>query len=317
MLIIVYDNNFRALLLKHFKLAINMQKSNLSWYLILIATFIIWGTQHPVLKILSDKIDPFLFNFLRYSIAGLALAPFILKNKISVEKRDLTRILFLGFFGIALFGILNFVGVKLSTATNNAILLNSWPLLAVFLAPLLIGEKITKKVVVATLIGFAGVVLIITQGKGIGIDNLLKSEFFLGNILILLSGLCLALYSIFSKRFIKKYGSLNITFYAIVAASITLLFLSILGQKLFLINQISLNSAFLILWVALPTTALTYVIWFKSIDKIGLVKTNSFFFLIPASGILASTIFLNEKITYFTVLGTLLILSGIYTLQRN
>lgn len=292
-----------------------MQKGNIFWYTILITTFIIWGTQHPPLKILSDKIDPFLFNFLRYSIAGLALAPFILKNKISVEKRDLTKILFLGFVGISLFGVLNFVGVKLSTATNNAVLLNSWPLLAVFIAPLLIEEKITKKAVAATLIGFAGVILVTTQGVGIG--NLLKSEFFVGNILILLSGLCLAFYSIFSKKYIKKYGSLNTTFYAILAASIILLFLSILRQNLFSITQISLNSLLLVLWVALPTTALTYVVWFKSIDKIGLVKTNSFFFLIPISGILTSAIFLNEKITYFTVLGTLLILTGIYTLQRN
>lgn len=290
-----------------------MQKSNNFWYLILISTFIIWGTQHPPLKILSNKIDPFLFNFIRYSIAGLALAPFVLRNKISIERKDLIKILFLGFVGIALFGVLNFAGVKLSSAANNAVLLNSWPLLAVLMAPFSIREKITKKDVAATLIGFAGVVLITTQG--VGIDNLLKSEFFTGNILILLSGLCLAVYSIFSKRYIKKYGSLNTTFYAILAAGIILLFLSTLRQKLFLITQISLNSFFLILWVALPTTALTYIVWFKSINKIGLAKTNSFFFLIPISGILTSALFLGEEITIYTALGTLLILFGIFLVQ--
>lgn len=285
------------------------------WYLIIIVTFIIWGTQHPALKILSGKMSPILFNLLRYSFAGLTLFPFVLRNKIKIDRGDLTKIAALGFIGIFLFGILNIVGVRLSTATNNAILLNSWPLLLVFIAPVLIDEKITKKAMIGTVLGFIGVIAVVTNGNNI--IGLIQSEFFRGNLLIVLSGLCLAIYSTLSKKYIEKYGGLAVTFFAIAAGSILLLALSIASGEISGLSHISLSSLLLVLWIALPTTALTYVVWFKSIDKIGLVKTSSFFFLIPISGILTSNIFLKEPITIFTVIGTLLILAGVYIVQRK
>jgi len=298
-----------------------MQKNNISndnifwWYIILFATFIMWGTQHPALKILSGEMSPVIFNLFRYSIAGLALLPFVFKNRVKIAKNDLVKISFLGFIGIFLFGVLNLIGVKLSTASNNAILLNSWPLFVVLIASLLLKEKTTKKAIIGILLGLSGIVLVVTNG--VGMSDLLKSEFFKGNLLILLSGLCIAVYSVFSKKYIEKYGGLNVTFYAIISGTVLLLLSSLLSREIFTLPRIDANSLLLLSWVAIPTTALTYVIWFMSINRIGVVKTSSFFLLIPVSGVLTSAIFLDEKITLYTIIGILLILSGIYLVQRK
>lgn len=293
-----------------------MQKDNLSiWYIILFATFIMWGTQHPPIKILSGEMSPVMFNLLRYFIAGLVLLPFVLKNRLKIAKNDLAKIFFLGFIGIFLFGVLNLLGVKLSTASNNAILLNSWPLLVVLIAPFLLKEKTTNKAAIGTIIGFIGIFLVTTNGTNI--SNLIKSEFFKGNLLIILSGLCIAVYSVFNKKYIGKYGGLNVTFYAIVSGSIVLLIFSLLSGEIFTMPKINTNSLLLLLWVAIPTTALTWVIWFRSIGRIGVVKTSSFFLLIPVSGVLSSALFLGEEITIYTAIGTLLILFGIFLAQRK
>jgi len=292
-----------------------MEKSNKYWYAILILAFVVWGTQHPPLKVLSADISPSLLSFVRFFIAGLVLLPFVFRNRVKVEKKDLAIISFLGFIGIFLYGILGITGVNLSTATNNAILVNSWPLIALLLAPLVIKEKVTVKQALGVLIGFIGVVLIINNGIALG--NLIESEFFSGNVLILLTAACIAVYSTFNKKYIQKYGGLEVTFYAVVAGTMFLLASSLVSGDIFAINQISFNSFLLLLWVAVPTTALTWVIWFKSIDRIGLVKTSSFFLLIPVSGIATSALFLNEEITIFTIIGTLLILLGIYIVQKK
>ncbi len=298
-----------------------MQKNSISnnnifwWYIILLVTFVIWGTQHPPIKILSEKMGPVLFNFLRFTIAGLVLLPFVLRNRPKVEKNDFTKIFFLGCIGIVIFGLLNMVGVKLSTATNNAILLNSWPLFVVLIAPLLLKEKAIDKSLAGTMIGFVGIVLVITNGANI--SDLLKSQFFMGNLLIILSGLCIAVYSMFSKKYIEKYGGLNVTFYAIVSGSIVLFFLSLLSLEIFSLPKIDGNFLLLLLWIAIPTTALTWVIWFRSVDILGVVKTSSFFLLIPVSGVITSALFLGEEITLYTIVGTLLILFGIFLVQRK
>ncbi len=292
-----------------------MEKKNIHWYAVLILTCVIWGTQHPPLKIVSGHISPSLLNLLRFFIVGLVLLPFILKNKTKIEKKDLIKISLLGFTGIFLHGILNVTGINLSTATNNAILINSYPLLLVLLAPILIKERIAKKDLIGITIGFIGVIVIIMNGAGL--SELIKSKFFFGNILILLSALCITFYSAYSKKYIKKYGGLEVTFYAVIAGTIALLSSSLITKDIFTISQIDFKSFMLILWIAIPTTALTWVVWFKCIDKIGLIKTSSFFLLIPISGIIASNLFLNEELTVFTIIGTLFILIGIYVVQRK
>lgn len=292
-----------------------MRNGNTGWYIVLTLTFIVWGTQHAALKLLSGEVSPWLLNLLRFSIAWLALLPFVLADKIKIEKKDLAKILFLGLAGPFLFGTLNLIGVKLSTATNSAILVNIWPLIAVILAPVLIKEQAAKSSTLGVIIGFIGVILVVTNGTGMG--SLIKSEFLTGNLLLALSALCISLYSIFSKQYIKKYGGLNATFLIFTASIGFMLALSLATGDIYGITKISFSSLLFILWVAIPTTAFTWVIWFKSVDKIGFVETNSFFFLIPLSGILTAKIFLNERITTYTVLGAILIILGIYTLQRK
>lgn len=293
-----------------------MQKNNASWYIFLVITFLVWGTQHPPIKVLSAEVSPFLFNFLRFSIAGAVLLPFVMKDKVKVGKKDLLWISVLGLVGIYLFGVFNIFGVRISTASNNAILLNSWPLLLVLIAPIFIREKITTKILAGTVIGFIGVVLVITKGI-LSVDLLVRSEYFAGDILILISALCITINSMFIRKYIEKYGGLTVTFYSVAAGTIALFFSSVIAGDIFSITKIGFDSFLLILWVAIPTTALTWVIWYESIKRIGAVKTSSFFFLIPVSGVLTSYIFLKEELTVFTVAGTALILFGVYVVQRK
>lgn len=288
---------------------------NTKWYILVILTFIIWGTQHPPIKILSGEIPPFLFNFLRFFIAGLALLPFIIQQKIIPIKRDLLKISILGIVGIALYGLFVVTGIKLSTSTNSAILINANPLLIAILAPLLIKEHMNIKKILGIIVGFIGVLIIISNG--LNISNVFRSEYFMGNLLLSISALCVAIYAIYNKKLIQKYGGLGVTFYAVLAGTLILFLFSIFNGELIQISNISINSFLLIVYVAIITTALTWAVWFNAIKKIGVINTSSFFFLIPISGILSSHLILDEPLTRFTVIGTILILLGIYVVQRQ
>lgn len=290
-------------------------EKNTKWYLLLIFTFIIWGTQHPPIKILSGEIPPFLFNFLRFLIAGLFLLPFIMRQKKVPEKKDLLKISLLGIVGISLYGFFAVAGIKLSTATNSAILINSSPLLIAILAPSLVKESMTIKKALGIILGFIGMFLVISNGFNI-LDTL-KSEYFIGNLLLFTSALCLTIYAIYNKGLIKKYGGLCVTFYAILAGTVALFVFSFLSGQLMQIANISLNSFLLMAYVAIITTALTWVIWFNAINKKGVINTSSFFFLMTLSGIVSSNLVLGEKLTDFIITGAILILLGIYIVQKE
>ncbi len=284
-------------------------------YALIILVFIVWGTQHPPIKILSAEIPPLLLNFLRFSIALIFLLPFVLRQKIIPKKNDMVVIMSLGIIGISLFGLLSVSGIKLSTATNSAILINSNPLLIAILAPFLIKEATNWKRRAGLLIGFAGVLLSISNG--FDLINIIQSDYFTGNILLFASAFCIALYAIYNKKYIKKYGGLVTTFYALLGGTALLLLITISSGEINQIVNVSVQSYFLLGYVAIITTALTWVMWFGLINKIGVTKTGAFFFMIPISGILSSGLILREQLTIFTAIGTLLILIGVYIVQKN
>jgi drug/metabolite transporter (DMT)-like permease len=283
-------------------------------YLILIFALVLFGSQHPATKIISADIEPFLFNFIRFFFAGLALAPFAMKGP-SVSKKDLLQISILGFFGIFLMSVISYIGLKLSTATNAVIFINVWPLFVAVLAPFLIKEKVKLKTVAGLIVGFLGVIIVLSNGMNFA--ELVHQDYFLGNMLILFAALCLAIFTMYNKKFVLKYGGLKVVFYSVCSGTVLLFLGSIVTGEISGLSQISIENWLITLWIAIPTTAIGWVIWFRSIDVIGLVKSSSFFLAIPVFGVIFSYLMLGEELSIYTFVGGLLILTGIYIVQRK
>ncbi len=288
-------------------------KKNYSWYILLIVVFLLWGTFHPAIKVLSGNVAPVLLNFLRFLLVGIVLFPFAMKKKVKIDRNDLIGISILGFIGIVLVGVLDVIGVSMSTAMDNAILFNAWPLMVIILAPILLKQKVSRNAIIGTALGFIGILIVVTNGQGF--SEFMASGHIVGDALILIAALGFGINAMYSKRYIEKYGGLQVTFYAVVAATIMLFIGTLATGELTQVTELSTESILLILWIAVVTTAFARVVWFDSIIKIGLVETSSFFLIIPISGIITSHIFLGDPITIFTVVGTVLILGGVYLVQ--
>jgi len=289
----------------------------IKWYAFLVLICVLFGTQSPALKVLSSSFSPFQLSFYRFLFASLALVPFFLlhNRKKKVGIKPAFGIAIVGLIGIALYSIINIFGIKLSTAINQSILVNTWPIFLVALAPIVIKEKVYKRAALGITVGFFGV-LVTLAGKGNPID-IFKTDYFFGNLLILTSSLCLAFYYMLGKKYVQDYGSLTVTFYAVIAGTI-LLFLSALASgNIFNPELLRLKIFLILLWVAVPTTAFTWVMVFKSMEKIGIVETSSFFSAIPIFGVLFSNLLLQEKITPFSLAGALFVAFGVYLVQTK
>ncbi len=286
-----------------------------AWYLLLITVFILWGSQHPCFKILSHDVPPLSLNALRFMLASLVLFPFVLHKQRIPQKKELCEIAVSGIIGIAMYGILVISGINRSTAVNSSVLLNSHPVITAVLAPLLIQEKLSLKKASGIGLGFLGI-LVVVSGE-LNAKNMLANQYLTGNLLILASAFCLTLYVIFSKKYIAKYGGVITVFYAMLSGTTLLIFSVFIKGEIALIFQLSLKTFLLIGYVAVVTTALAWVVWFEAINRIGVIKSGAFFFLIPVSGIAFSAVILGEKITSSAIIGTGSILAGIYLVQKE
>ncbi|HEX8607373.1 MAG TPA: EamA family transporter, partial [Pedobacter sp.] len=71
-----------------------------------------------------------------------------------------------------------------------------------------------------------------------------------------------------------------------------------------------------VLWLSIAVSVIGLICWFYLL-KIDTVKASLYLFLCPLFGFIYAWWLMNEPITIFTVIGTLLVLFGLYLGQRK
>src|SRR5690606_12998295 len=150
----------------------------------------IWGGMYVVSKVVLEVIPPFSLLTLRLIMGAMTLAIVIYfrnlkanashrvhrdkekKNSaVSVAKPfNITKELFwtsfwVGFLGYGISLGFQFVGTKLSTASNGALVTSATPAFVLIFAPFILGEKTTPRRVIALVVATLGVLAVIEIGR--------------------------------------------------------------------------------------------------------------------------------------------------------
>lgn len=283
------------------------------WRIYLIIIMFLWATFFPVSKYLTGSLSPITLSFLRYFFAILVLVPLSLKER--VEKNDIFKLFLLGAVGIAGFSVLLYEGIARSTASSSSIIVNSQAIFVTFLSPFLIGERFTQKRIFGAIVGVVGLVLVITNG--VGLTEIVKKEYFFGNILLICASVSMGIYSIYMKGLVEKYGSNTPTFYTMAFGTILLTFVLGISGTYSELAMMGAQQWVVAAYIGIIPTALVYVAFNRSLRHVGVVNATSFKLLMPIFAIGLSMAFLNESITRYIAVGFILVLSGILTIQSS
>lgn len=155
-----------------------------------------------------------------------------------------------------------------------------------------------------------GVVFLILKAD---IGNIFTLEFNLGDILIIISSLTWAFYSVLLKF---KPKDINDFEYFSTTVAIGLIFLAPFyfaqGYSFDREFEVLQNNYPVFLYVSIFASISSYYLWHYGIEKIGASKTAQFTHLMPIFGILLASIFLKESLHSYHLLGAGLIAFGIY-----
>ncbi len=145
------------------------------------------------------------------------------------------------------------------------------------------------------------------------ISNIFILEFDQGDILIVISSIAWALYSVLVKFKPKDLNDLEY-FATIVTIGLILLLPFYLYQGYSIQKELEVlkNNYLIFLYVSIFASIASYYLWHYGIDKIGASKTAQFTHLMPIFGIVLATIFLKETLETYHLLGAILIAFGIY-----
>ena len=279
-------------------------KTDRQWYIWLTIASLAAGTIYPFAKFLSPRISPLSLAFFRYTFALVPMLPFflfeVLKNGKTVRRKDFFMLSLLGLLGVTVFSILFFYGVVLSTGTNGSLLVNTQPIFASLLAPLLIRERFSFKNVLASIVGVVGITIIVTGGRLQAFS--FARTVVLGNLLLLTASIALTLYSILLKKYIIKYKGTIPTFVTMCSGAAALLVIVLVIQgKIADFKELRTGDFILLFSIGAFSTAMLYLLFNRALEVLGAVRSIGFKLLIPIFGIILSILLLGERpkpITY-------------------
>ena len=231
------------------------------------------------------------------------------KSLFKIKIKDIPWFLAAGLFSINLFNFSYFKTMRLASLSVAAVLLYTAPFFVVIIARFLFKEKLNANKIVACVLAFIGccfVTGLFENGAGIGGEAL-----FWG----LLTGFGYALYTIFGEIFIRKgYKTLTITFYIFVFALLTsLLFvnISVAIPKIFL----SVDAFIVMLLMGLFNTVIPYLLYTQGLLKAEASIAPIIATIEPVVATLVGAWLYSEKITVFSVVGILFVLSSVVLLN--
>src|SRR3989304_6427883 len=274
---------------------------------------IIWGATAPIMKLTLTQVPVFSLAFIRMSLASLILAIFIFK-KLRIAKKDIVMFIWAAITGVSLNLTFFFIGLKLTQAINAAFLIASVPIMTILAAHLYLKEKLTLKLMLASIIALIGVVIIIGKPQGA-----VSSFQILGNLLLLLATFFWVIHEILAKKLLKVYDGGVVAFYSMAIGAFTLapLFLWELWQNNQWTSQVNLAGIIGILYGILFASLLAYWACQKGLSLLPAGQAAFFFYLDPISGTILAIILLGEKLTSQLIFGGILIAVAVLLIEHK
>lgn len=277
-----------------------MKASDLAELLLLSA---LWGGSFLFMRIAAPVLGPVWLIELRVLIAGIVLLPLLVRLKAgSVIRANLKSLFLVGCLNSALpFLLLAFASVSLP-AGYTSILNATTPLFGMVVATLWYQEKLTLGRLLGLGLGFVGVVILI------GWQTLAMTPTVVASVVAgLLAAVAYAFAAPYAKRQLTGVSPLVTTTVSQLSAAIALIPLLPFTIPTAMPPA---NVMLVVLALAVFSTALAYILYFRLIQNVGSSKALTVTYLVPAFAMVWGWAALNEPITVAMVMGCSFILLG-------
>lgn len=273
----------------------------------LIFTVIAFSSIEIMINPVRDDIAPMLMNFWRFLIATLMLLPVLLwKSRAQIRqlrRKDMAEMAVMGFINIFLAMGAHAMCIKYARASTAAILISANPLTTNFFAWLILKEKMTGRRVLALMMGLAGVVTLVYKA-----DAAVDTPFGIAAGVFAMIGF--GLYTVKTKRLVQKHGGLMVMVLSCLPALVLYLpFLYLAGYEILPPAHTWPN----VLGAGIIGTGLGYLTFMKALEFLSAGRCSYLFFFKPPVAMFFAWLLLGEEVAPSAILGTLLIMAGIFT----
>ena len=234
-------------------------------------------------------------------------------RQVTLSRKDLVILLSLG-LGVLGNHLLTLLGLRYVDAATAGVVIGAGPVITAVLSSFLIRDVPFRTVLPGCAVSFVGVALV----SGVDSSGVEGQHPWLGGALVILGLVSWALYTVGSRRIMERLSPLTINW--------TTLLLSILLQVPLLwtdnrmiadgVGAVAGSSWLALLYLIVFATALGQQAWLYGVQGVGPARAGVFVNLIPVSALVFAALVLGDRIGIKQLIGMMLILAGVWLVNR-
>ena len=283
-----------------------------------ICATLFWAGNFNIGKVaFLENISPFTLAFLRWTLVWIILLPFTYKEILNLKSiiiKNFKFIFLLGLSSVFLYSALTYKALNYTQVINASLFNTAVPATIILVCFLLKIEKTNIFQLSGLLISTLGILAIVTK---LDLNILLSLNFNKGDLLMIVAIISWGVYSALLKK-----RNFEISLLALVQITCTFGLIMLAPAFLVELNQgqsvdINLHLLYILLYVAIFPSIGSYYCWSGAVSIIGANRAGIFLSLIPLFSTLFAIILFDEKFLFFHLIGTILIIIGLFLSNKK
>jgi drug/metabolite transporter (DMT)-like permease len=274
----------------------------------LLALVVIWGASVPLTKLALRDLPPLTLTALRYLIAAPAFMV-LLRGWPFPPRRALAAMGGLGLLGIPGGQVAQALGVARTSASVATVISATIPIFVVVLAVVRLRQSIRTRQALGLVLALAGVGLVATGGPG-GQATALRTQAAVGNALMLVSALSIALYYVLSTELVGRYSAGPIAAWTSLFGAGAMVPLAAWELR-YATARVTVQGVGVVLYLALLVTVAGMWIWLHALHELPARVPAALQYLQPLVGVALSAALFGDPLGASFWFGTSAVLLGI------
>ncbi len=287
-------------------------------YIKLLGAVLAWGGTFIAAKYAVEETSVEMAALLRFTSAAIVLMGILYLKHGSWPLLNMTQafyVILLGLSGVTIYNLFFFSGLQTVEAGRGALIITSNPIWVALGSVLFFQQSLNTKHILGLILCITGVTIVLTRGHP---STLLQGEIGSGEIYLLGCALSWAVYTLLGKRLMHTrfpLEPLTLVTYSCISGSLFLAFWIAISGQSFQVNH-SFKLVYAIGYLSLLGTVAGFVWFFEGVKILGAAQGAVFVFFVPVSAIILGSMILAEPLTFSLLMGALLILGGVYLINR-
>lgn len=271
-----------------------------------ILALFMWGSSFIAAKFSYAMLDPALMVQVRLLIAALVVLPTARRYLGRIPRAQWKPLLRLSFANYVLVLMLQFIGLKYTSAASAVTIIGLEPILMVFVGHFFFNDKAKWYHWVCGVLAFLGVAVMIAGGAEEGGEISL-----FGCLLVFLAGLVFALIMRPTQKLIADIGAPAYTSVSLLAAAVLCLPFTLLLTDSFAVDW-SVSGTLAVVYLGVGCSWFAYWLWNKGMDRVPANVSGILISMEPVLGLLMAVVLLGETVSAVSAWGMVMILASAF-----